>query len=45
MVARIAVDLADVYLGDEEAFCSTLDRCKDVSLFLLERAGTWLDEQ
>jgi len=28
MVARIAVDLADVLLGEETPFCETLDRCK-----------------
>src|SRR6195952_3656887 len=44
MVARIAVELAEVYLGDEEAFCATLVRCKDISLFLLDRAGSWLGE-
>lgn len=43
MVARIPVELADVYTGDEDSFCNTLVRCKDVSLFLLERAPGWLD--
>jgi hypothetical protein len=44
MVARISVDLADVLLGEETPFCETLDRCKDVSLFLLEQAPGWLAE-
>ena len=44
VVSRIPVELAAVYLGDEEAFCATLVRCKDLSLFLLDRAGTWLGE-
>ena len=44
MVARIAVDLADVLLGEETPFCETLDRCKEVSLFLLEQAPGWLAE-
>lgn len=35
MVARIPVDLANVYTGNEEAFCDTLVRCRNVSLFLL----------
>ena len=41
---RIAVDLADVLLGEETPFCETLDRCKEVSLFLLEQAPGWLAE-
>ncbi len=44
MVARIPVDLAHVYLGDEKPFCDTLDRCRDISLFLLERATEWLGD-
>jgi hypothetical protein len=44
LVARIPVELAAVYLGDEEAFCATLVRCKDISLFLLDKAETWLDD-
>jgi hypothetical protein len=44
MVARIQVELAEVYLADEKSFCDTLDRCKDVSLFLLERAEDWLGD-
>jgi len=44
MVARIPIDLADVYLANDKAFCDTLDRCRDISLFLLDRADQWLDE-
>jgi hypothetical protein len=44
LVARIPVSLADVYLGNEEAFCDLLDRCRDVSLALLDMAPDWLDE-
>ncbi|MEK7422723.1 MAG: hypothetical protein AAB131_02665, partial [Actinomycetota bacterium] len=43
MVARIPVELADMYSGNEEAFCDTLIRCRDVSLYLLENAPNWLD--
>jgi hypothetical protein len=32
-----------MYTGNEEAFCDTLIRCRDVSLFLLENAPNWLD--
>lgn len=44
LVARIPVALADVYLGNEEPLCEVLDRCKDVSLYLLNQAPSWLDE-
>ena len=44
MVARIPVDLADVLMGEETPFCETLDRCKEVSLFLLDHAPGWLAE-
>ena len=44
MVARIPIDLADVYLANDKPFCDTLDRCRDISLFLLERADLWLGE-
>jgi hypothetical protein len=44
IVARLSVELADVYASAEEPLCSTLDLCKDVSLFLLEKSPTWLDE-
>jgi hypothetical protein len=42
LVARLSVSLADVYLGNEEAFCDVLDRCRDVSLALLDMAPAWL---
>ena len=44
MVSRIPIDLADVYLANDKTFCDTLDRCREVSLFLLERADAWLDD-
>lgn len=44
IVARIALDLADVYLHNDSPVGHALDRCKDVSMFLLERAGDWLGE-
>ena len=44
MVARIPIDLADVYLANDKAFCDTLDRCRDISLFLLDRADQWLGD-
>lgn len=42
IVARLEVNLADVYNNDDESFCATLDRCRDVSLYLLELAPSWL---
>lgn len=43
IVARIAIDLADVYLTNDAAIGVALDRCKHVSLFLLKEAESWLD--
>ncbi|WP_436792600.1 hypothetical protein [Actinospongicola halichondriae] len=43
IVARVEVSLARVFLGQEQ-LCDTLDRCLDVSSFLLDRAPVWLDE-
>jgi hypothetical protein len=44
MVARIPVELSDVYLNNEEHLCATLVRCKDVSLYLLDQAPSWLGD-
>lgn len=44
MVARVSVSLADVYRNEDDLLCDTLDRCRDVSLFLLDRAPEWLGE-
>ncbi len=43
LVARVEVSLAKVYMGDE-ILCDTLDRCRAVSLYLLDRAPAWLGE-
>ena len=40
VVAHLNVSLARVWLG-EELLCETLDRCMDVSHYLLERAPAW----
>jgi hypothetical protein len=42
IVARLSVSLADVYVNDDSAFCRILEKCSDVSLFLLERAPVWV---
>jgi hypothetical protein len=44
IVSRIPIELALVYLGNDEPFCNTLMRCRDVSLYLLDHAPAWLDE-
>lgn len=42
IVARIEVALAHVYLGQQDLLCDTLDRCHEVSAYLLDRAPSWL---
>ena len=44
IVGRIGLDLADVYMNNDRSVVQALDRCKHVSLYLLERAGAWLGE-
>ncbi len=44
MVAKMTVDLADVYMNQDEAVTNALDRCKHVSLYLLEHAPAWLGD-
>lgn len=41
IVARVEVSLAQAYVG-EELLCATLDRCLDVSRYLLDHAPAWL---
>jgi hypothetical protein len=43
ITARVEVSLAKVYLS-EEILCGELDRCREVSLYLLEQAPRWLEE-
>ena len=40
----VNVSLADVYRNDEDLLCDVLDRCRDVSLYLLGHAPDWLGE-
>jgi hypothetical protein len=42
-VSRVEVSLARVFNGQEQ-MCEVLDRCADVSHYLLERAAHWLGE-
>lgn len=41
LVGRTKVSLVDILMGREQ-LCDALDRAKDVSLYLLDRIGTWL---
>lgn len=43
IVARIEVGLESIFLGQEQ-LCDVLDKCHEVSTFLLDRAPAWLDE-
>jgi hypothetical protein len=45
IVARISLDLCDVYMNNDASVAQALDRCKHVSLYLLERADAWLDDE
>ena len=40
ITGRVEVSLVDVMLGQEK-LCDTLDRCRDVSEFLVEQADSW----
>jgi hypothetical protein len=44
MVARTSIELADVYLNNDNSVAANLERCKHVSLYLLERAKDWLGD-
>lgn len=43
IVARIEVGLDSLY-GGQDHLCDVLDKCHEVSSFLLDRAPVWLDE-
>lgn len=43
IVARIDVGLDKVFLAQEQ-LCDVLDKCHEVSTYLLDRAPAWLDE-
>ena len=44
LVARVPIPLADVYAVRDEGLCGMLDKCREVSLDLLERAPSWLED-
>ena len=43
IVSRVEVGLDRIFLGQEQ-LCDILDRCHDVSSYLLDHAPAWLDE-
>ena len=43
IVARVEVALAQIYLGEDQ-LCEALDRCLEVSRYLLDNAAGWLLE-
>ena len=44
IIAKVEVALAHVYLGQQDLLCDTLDRCHQVSAYLLDRAPAWLGD-
>ncbi|MBX3313862.1 MAG: hypothetical protein KF906_06045 [Actinobacteria bacterium] len=44
IVGRVEVSLASVYLGHQDLLCDVLDRCHEVSAYLLDRAPAWLGD-
>lgn len=43
IVSRIEVSLDRIFMAQEQ-LCDVLDRCHDVSTYLLDRAPAWLDD-
>ena len=43
LMAKVELSLAKMY-GGELYLCDVLDRCNDISQYLLDRAPLWLDE-
>ena len=44
LIGRVPVSLAQVYQGNIQAFCDVFDRCRSVSLDMLERIPQWLGD-
>ena len=44
VVGRVPVTLASVYKGNDDEVCNVLDKCRAVSLDLLERVPAWIGE-
>ena len=44
VIGRVPVTLASVYRGNDDEVCGVLDKCRTVSLELLERVPAWIGE-
>ena len=44
VIGRVPIALAMVYRGDTEAVCPLLDKCRDISLDLLDRVPAWIGD-
>ncbi|HEX2577755.1 MAG TPA: hypothetical protein VHK88_15490 [Aquihabitans sp.] len=45
IIGKVEVSLSSVYVGQQDLLCDVLDRCHEVSAYLLERAPAWLGER
>lgn len=44
VIGRVPVTLASVYKGNDDEVCAVLDRCRSVSLDLLDRVPAWIGD-
>jgi hypothetical protein len=44
VIGRVPISLAMVYRGDTETVCPLLDKCREISLDLLERVPAWIGD-
>ena len=44
VIGRVPISLAMVYRGDTESVCPILDKCREVSLDLLNRVPAWIGD-
>ena len=44
VIGRVPISLAMVYRGDSETVCPLLDKCREISLDLLERVPAWIGD-
>jgi hypothetical protein len=44
VIGRVPISLAMVYRGDTETVCPMLDKCREISLDLLERVPAWIGD-
>ena len=44
VIGRVQISLANVYQGETESVCPILDKCREVSLDLLNRVPAWIGD-